>query len=71
MAFTTDIRRFEHGIAARIHGAIEALRAQRARQAAFRQTYDELAALSDRELADLGIARSDIADIAREAAREV
>ena len=34
----------------------------------FRRTYDELAALSDRELADLGLNRSMLVQIAHEAA---
>ncbi len=32
----------------------------------FRQTYDELSSLTNRELDDLGIARSDIARYARQ-----
>lgn len=40
---------------------------QRRRHAAYRQVFDELAAMSDRELADIGIARSDIERIATEA----
>ena len=35
----------------------------------FRQTYDELSNLSNRELDDLGIARSDIARYARMSAK--
>ena len=34
----------------------------------YRQTFNELSALSDRELADLGVARSEIARVAFEAA---
>jgi uncharacterized protein YjiS (DUF1127 family) len=34
----------------------------------YRQTYEELEALSDRELADLGLSRHSIRDVAREAA---
>ena len=34
----------------------------------YRQTVHELSRLSDRELADLGIARSDIAHVARKSA---
>lgn len=49
-----------------------ALRAEwdawRARRAMFRRTYDELAALSGRELADIGLHRSEIGRVAREAA---
>ena len=35
----------------------------------YRQTIDELSRMSDRELADLGIGRSDIGSVARSAAR--
>ncbi|CTQ55664.1 hypothetical protein LP7551_04210 [Roseibium album] len=35
----------------------------------FRQTYDELSMLSNRELTDLGIARSDIAHYARQSSK--
>jgi len=35
----------------------------------FRQTYDELSSLSNRELNDLGIARADIARYARMSAK--
>ena len=38
---------------------------------AYHQTYAELAALDDRTLADLNIPRSDIAFVARGAARRV
>jgi uncharacterized protein YjiS (DUF1127 family) len=31
----------------------------------YRKTRDELASLTDRELADIGVARADIADLAR------
>lgn len=42
-----------------------------ARQRAFTQTYNELEALSDLELADIGLGRSDILDIARESAARI
>lgn len=35
----------------------------------YREIYAELDAMTDRELADLGFARSDIRDVAHEAAR--
>ena len=41
------------------------------RRAVYRRTYSELAALGDRELADLGIARAQIPDIAKEASDEL
>ncbi len=39
-----------------------------ARRRVYRRTLEELRQLSDRELADLGISRLNIADVAREAA---
>tara|TARA_R110000765_G_scaffold67653_1_gene130763 strand:- start:1447 stop:1683 length:237 start_codon:yes stop_codon:yes gene_type:complete len=45
----------------------DAIRSQRAQRQAMRQTYDELSAMSDRDLADIGIARGDIRYIALQA----
>lgn len=67
MAYAHESARFDAGF----NRAIDALRQFRARRAAFTQTYNELSVLSQRELDDLGIARSDIAAIAREAAAKV
>lgn len=47
---------------------VSQIRASWAWSAAFRETHRELTALSNRELDDLGIARGEIAFIAREAA---
>jgi len=71
MTVTHEINRFETSFARRIARVLDALRQQRTRRAVYRNTYDELSALSGRELADLGIARSDVAAIARRAAQEV
>lgn len=71
MAFAQDTSRRHTGLSYRFDDAVEALRRFRARRAAFNQTYNELSVLSQRELDDLGIARSDIARIAREAAAQV
>ena len=49
---------------------VERVRSGLAWSASFRATYDELSALSDRDLGDLGISRSEITRIAREAADE-
>lgn len=48
----------------------ERLRQGLAWRRAYSATFNELARLSDRDLADLGIARSDIVRIAKEAATE-
>jgi len=50
-----------------MHGLIEGFRANRAQKRAERQTYNELAAMSDRDLADIGIARGEIRHIAAQA----
>jgi len=71
MAFAQDTTRRPSALAYRFDDAVSALRRFRARRAAFNQTYNELSLLSDRELTDLGIARSDIAAIARQAASEI
>lgn len=57
-----------NGLGAFVRNAVEALRHRMATQATFARTYRELAQLSDRDLADLGIHRSQIRSIAREAA---
>ena len=49
---------------------IHALRERRENYLRYRQTADELHALSERELADIGISRCDIPQVARESIRE-
>ena len=44
---------------------LASFRAGRARRAAFNQAYAELQSMSDRELREFGLHRSDIADLAR------
>jgi uncharacterized protein YjiS (DUF1127 family) len=44
------------------------LREERKRRRIYSETYNELRSLSDRELADIGISRADLVDIARDAA---
>ncbi len=50
-----------------MHSLIEGFRANRAQKRAVRQTFDELSAMSDRALADIGIARGEIRHIAAQA----
>lgn len=57
-----------HGLRGRIMAMIERMQENRARRAVYRQTVGELKSLSERELNDLGIARSMITRIAHEAA---
>ncbi len=49
-------------------GALERIKAGLERRSLYSRTVSELSALSDRELADIGIHRSVITDIAQEAA---
>ncbi|MCZ0962075.1 DUF1127 domain-containing protein [Paracoccus benzoatiresistens] len=56
------------GFAGRLMAAIQRMQENRARRAIYRQTVRELNALTNRDLADLGINRTMIARLAREAA---
>ncbi|PQO23024.1 hypothetical protein C2I36_09985 [Rhodobacteraceae bacterium WD3A24] len=65
MAVTNETFHAETSLRAFFQRAAIALREWRVQRAKFRQTFDELSALSDRELADLGIHRTEIGEIAR------
>ena len=67
MAFIDGIQRFEHTLVERMRSSFEESRRQYRMRQAFRRTVDEMNALSERELDDLGLARGDIADVARKA----
>ncbi len=69
MAFITDIQNFETGLVDRMRKSFDMARRNAVRNKVYRTTYEELSALSQRDLDDLGIARESIRDIAREAAR--
>ena len=62
-----------HGFSLRavFRNALDSIRQAAARRAAFNALYDELNAMSDRELADIGLARSEIGDVARDHAATV
>lgn len=68
MAYVNSSRAASFSLADRISGFIADVKVQMARRAVFNQTVRELNTLTDRELADLGIARADILAVAREAA---
>ena len=74
MAFYTDTRVREAGLLARIFASLSAATARMTenmiRRRIARTTFAELAALSDRDLADLGMSRADIRYVARQAARD-
>lgn len=53
------------GLIDTVRDIIAGIRLSFARQRAFSKTYNELNALTDHELADIGLGRSDILDIAR------
>ncbi len=68
MAYVNSSRAASFSLADRISGVIALTKANLARRAVYNQTVRELNALTDRELADLGIARADIYAVSREAA---
>jgi uncharacterized protein YjiS (DUF1127 family) len=69
MAFVSSTSVPSLGLRQRYADFVQRLRAARKARAVYIQTLEELSALTDRDLADLGIARISIEDIAREAAR--
>ncbi len=71
MAYATETgTRAQSGLTARLFALVEGLKANAARRRVFKQTYSELASLSNRELSDLGLNRSMIRRIAWQAAYE-
>ena len=68
MAFATDIRATEAGILDRIIAAYKGFVERNEQYKVYRTTFNELNGLSGRELADLGLNRSMIRDVAIEAA---
>ena len=68
MAYAAQTTGTAHGVAARLAAIAADISERLARRRAFRNTYNELMTLSGRELADLGIHRSEIKRIAYEAA---
>ncbi|NGQ91090.1 DUF1127 domain-containing protein [Rhodobacter sp. HX-7-19] len=68
MAYVNSSRAASFSLADRISGFLALTKASLARRAVFNQTVRELNTLTERELADLGIARADIRAVAHEAA---
>lgn len=69
MAFFTDTHTQTSGVSGKVAQVFSNLSIYMKRRAIARQTFAELAGLSDRELSDLGLSRGDIRRIAREAAQ--
>jgi uncharacterized protein YjiS (DUF1127 family) len=69
MTFASDIfSNAQSGFNARLNGFVTTFQDRRAKRRVFNQTLAELSTLSNRELADLGLARSEIRRIAWQAA---
>lgn len=69
MAFVDDLRRSEAQLVSSLRDGFTRARQAYLANQKFRQTFAELNALSDRDLADLNIARADIRRLAHEVAR--
>ncbi len=72
MAQVTDIRvTSQSALVAKLYDMMDTVRQQRARRKVFNATFRELQALSNRELADLGLGRSEIRRVALQAAYDI
>jgi uncharacterized protein YjiS (DUF1127 family) len=65
MAHVFNTASTEFGLIARLRSAVADLSASWAQSREYKRTYTQLDRLSNRELADIGVRRCDIADIAR------
>lgn len=70
MAHANGLNRVENRLLGMLRDGLERAKRAYATQRRVRETYMELSALSDRDLSDLNIARSDIGEVARSAAKE-
>ncbi|MCK0167386.1 DUF1127 domain-containing protein [Jannaschia sp. S6380] len=68
MAYTTYGNTTSATLRDRLAARIDAVRAELAKRSIYRRTLNELSALSNRDLADLGLSRSMIPAVAHEAA---
>ncbi|MEO8529735.1 MAG: DUF1127 domain-containing protein [Deltaproteobacteria bacterium] len=71
MAYTTHINSASTGVFGRFAEFRRSLVERSARYATYRKTMNELSNLSDRDLNDLGIHRSQIATLAKSAAFDI
>lgn len=72
MAYALSNNTTGFSLSGKLNQLTEAWKTASAKRAIFNKTYNELQSLSDRDLADIGLARSEIAGVARqEAAKAV
>lgn len=68
MAYVNSTGSVNAGVADRFSGLVKAVKDALARRRVFNQTLFELHRLSDRDLTDLGMSRSNLTEVARAAA---
>lgn len=68
MAYVNSTRTTSLGLSDRLSAFVASVKLSLQRRATYQQTLTELQALTDRDLADLGLNRSLIRNVAREAA---
>lgn len=68
MAYVNNTRSASPALSAEVGGILKSIKVAIERRAVYARTVRELNSLSDRELADLGISRVSIRDVAAQAA---
>ena len=71
MSYAIELHRPDMGFFGRLAAARDAMRVHAARARVYHSTLNELSRLSDRELADVGLAPGDIETVAWKAASEM
>ncbi|MEQ9477172.1 DUF1127 domain-containing protein [Marinovum algicola] len=70
MAYALSNTQSGFNLSATLHNAVEAWKVASAKRAVFNRTFNELNALDDRDLADIGLARRDIRTLAQDFANK-
>lgn len=72
MAYVSDAPRTQAAVSLGwFSSLVEAVKLRMERSRVYRETYEELATLTDRELSDIGVSRLMLRDLARETAARV
>lgn len=71
MAASTHINESDVSLFGRVHAMFDGIRVAHERRKVFRNTLSEMSALNNRELADLGLSRSELRRVAFQAACDV